>query len=372
MSDMEEVIRESVEDATQPEETPETVEASPEVVDTEDVEQVAVKSPAAAHAEEQPEEAQEAAPEGTEAPQDDFDKKYGVSAQSLTGRENRIPYSRVKKITEKAVSEIAEAALGRKLTAGEKAADVVKAHVAQIPELTAKVTDYEAKLDRFAQFENIIANQPEQFLQHLSTFPVYQPFFKAIDEMIAKVEQYQSGAPAAPAASAPVADPLGDMPQPDDTLADGSKAYSQQGIRALLDWNAKQTESRVLKQIEERYKPIEDKWQTEQRMQAIIPKVQAQVTEARKWPMFVEHEAEIVKLLQQDQNISLEGAYRQVVYPRLVADKEKMRQDLLKEIKQAPRATSLPSSPAKPVTPVNTGPRDLADVIAESIKGLKG
>jgi len=43
--------------------------------------------------------------EAPEAPLDDFDKKFGLTSTSPTGRENRIPYSRVKKITEKAVTD---------------------------------------------------------------------------------------------------------------------------------------------------------------------------------------------------------------------------------------------------------------------------
>src|SRR3990167_11161892 len=37
-----------------------------------------------------------------DAPQDEFEKKWGIPAKSVTGRENRLPHSRVKTMVTKA------------------------------------------------------------------------------------------------------------------------------------------------------------------------------------------------------------------------------------------------------------------------------
>jgi hypothetical protein len=301
---------------------------------------------------------------------DEFGKLVGVQQMGIGGRENRIPYSRVKKITEKAVSDAAETALGRKLTVGEKPVDVLKAHVAQIPELTAKVTDYEARLESVGQFENVMANDPQKFLGMLSKIPVYKDFFDFVERAAA------GETPAAPVApgTAPTAEVvLGaeGMPGPDEELTDGSKIYSEAGLQKLLAWHGAQTEQRVSKQFEERYKPIEQDWQNRQRIEATLPVIRKQIEEAKTWPLFTESEAEITKALADDPQISLEGAYRKVVFPKLVAERNATRQSVLQEIKTAPTSTGVPNRAAsKPNAPA-TGPRSLEDIIKEQVDGIR-
>lgn len=364
MSNIEEIIQESVEDATLPaDNSTETALESAEE-STEATPQLEVSSPAE-HSEDAVTETPEAPVEpGQETtPQDDFEKRYGIPAQSITGRENRIPYSRVKKITQKAAEEVAEAALGRKLAAGEKAVDVVKAHVARIPELETKVKDYEDRLADVGEFEKVMVNDAERFLQFLSTIPAYQPFFQFVDQALKG-----TAAPAQATSEAP-ATPDDPMPQPNHTLQDGSAVYDMDGLRNLMDWQARQVEKRITKQVEDRYKPIEERWHAEEAVKAIIPSVRAQAEEARTWPMFKENEDDIIQLLQKDPRISLERAYQKVVFPKMAAEKDKIRAEVLKELKQAPKATSAPVTPTKPVADV--GPRSLEQVIADSLKGAK-
>ena len=341
--DTEEVINEALEDATLPDESTDSVEAS------ESTEGETPTEPVEA-APEPPSEPTEVTTEKVETPEapkvDEFEKKYGVPAQSVTGRENRIPYSRVKKITEKAINDAKkewESTTTPKLT-----------------EFETKVKDYEGRLERVGKFEDIMVNKPDQFLQMLSSIPAYSQFFKAVEASFAGT----------PPQTQPVVPPTDDMPQPNRDLPDGTKVYDMEGLKALMAWNAKQVEDRVTKQVTERYGPIESQWQAEQRYQAVIPQVQAQITEARTWPLFNENEDEIVKALDANKKLSLEGAYRQVVFPKLSTDRDKMRQDLLKEIKQAPKATSAPSGATKS-SPTSSGPRDTEDIIREAIKTLK-
>lgn len=310
-------------------------------------------------------------------PQDEFAKLVGMPQVGVGGRENRIPYSRVKKITEKAVNEIAEAALGRKLNPGEKAAEVVKAHVQQLPELTAKVTDYESRLEAVGQFEQVMANDPEKFLTMLARIPAYKEFFEFVQQASQGMQQGapQAGVPAQTSQTGPVSD---EMPEPDEVLEDGSKVYSMEGLKALLAWNAQQTEARVtssyekqLKELQSRYDPVANDWQERRRTEAALPVIRKQIEEARTWTLFNESEQEILEVLRKDKQISLEGAYRQVVFPKLVADRNRVRQEVLQEVKTAPTATSVAARTAsKPSTPSN-GPRSLEDVIKDSVATIK-
>jgi hypothetical protein len=383
MSDLEKVIADSVNDAT--------VDDSPVEIDTPDVDASPepVEAPVEASSEEQaptPEESNEVPSPASktpseaipEEPQDEFEKLAGVKQYGIGGRENRIPYSRVKAITDKKERDLAESVVGRKLTKEEKPSDVLKTHVAQLPELQTKVKDYETRLEAVGKFEDVMENDPEKFLGMLSKLPKYQEFFDFVRQAVQQQQAPQAQAvqqPAAPVVEEP-------MPEPDETLSDGSKVYSQEGLKKLLDWNAiqaaRQAETRVtskydaqLKELEDRYKPIKEDWDKQRRMEASLPIIRKQLEDARGWALFNESEEEILEVLRKDQSISLEGAYRQVVFPKLVAERNKVRQDVLKEVKAAPTASSVPQRAASKPTSPTSGPRSIEDIIREQVDTLK-
>lgn len=309
-------------------------------------------------------------------PQDEFEKLAGMPQMGVAGRENRIPYSRVKKITEKAVSELAEAALGRKLGQGEKALDVVKAHVAQIPELTSKVSEYEKRLDTVGEFENVMANDPQRFLTMLAKVPAYNEFFQFVNHAYETFSKQQSAGQTEQATA--VADAGAGMPEPDEELADGSKVYSIQGLQNVLDWKAKQIEARIGKQFEDRnaalqkqYEPMEKEWRERRRLEAARPVVQKQLEEAAKWPLFKENEEGIAVYLEKNPRANLETAYREVVFPKLLAERSQIKQGVIKEMQTAPTSTSMPSRAATKPNPPKQGPRNLEDVIRSEVEKLK-
>lgn len=345
MADLYETIEDSITDSELPADT--------DVVDTPVETEAAPDTSVDAPVEDTPATDEVASP-AVAAEKDDFEKKFGIPGTAASGRENRIPYSRVKKITEKAVADGVAAKL--------------KEFEPQIAERDAKIQDYEGRLTKVAEFEHIMVNDVDQFSGMLRQLPSWKGFFEKFDAAVAGQTQGQ----VAQAAQTPVTD---DMPAPDQQLADGTMVYSMDGLKALLKWNGDQSETRaaerVTKQLAERYKPMEDEWQAHQKVQAIIPQVQSQIAEARQWPLFNEHEMEIVKALQGNERLSLEGAYRQVVYPKLVADRTKMREEILREVQKAPKATSVGAGTSKTVPQGSTGPRALEDVISDSIKGLK-
>lgn len=368
--DLEAVINDSITDSQLPAEVDVDTPEVEEVVEETPVEEPVAEEPVA---EEAPadEPAQAAVESPAAATKDDFERIAGMPAIGPMGRENRIPYSRVKKITEKAVTELAETVVGRKLNPGERAADVVKSFVAEVPQLRTKVTDYEARLTKVGEFEDIIQNKPKQFIQMLEQLPQYKGFF---DFVRASVAGKTPGAPASDAAAtqATQAAMASDaMPEPDQELPDGTKVYSLDGLKQLLLWNSKDTEQRVLRQVESNYAPIRQEWQARQHYEAVIPQIRAKIAEAKQWPLFDENEAEITAALEADESLTLEGAYRQVVFPKLVAERTTMRQQVLQEARQAPRATSVPVKPVTQKAQPTEGPRKLEDIIRESIATLK-
>jgi hypothetical protein len=383
MSNLEQVIADSVNDSINEvvEEAPEveaSAEAAPEPVEASESpsDNLPVEDPAPDL--EVPAEVKGEAPKAApEAPQDDFSKLVGMPQIGVGGRENRIPYSRVRKITEKAVVEaegkVVEAVLGRKLNAGEKALDVVKSHVAQIPELQGKVTDYEGRLNSVAEFENVMANDPPQFLTMLARLPAYKEFFDFVDKALAA-----QNAPAQAAAVPPAVEQTDAMPEPDETLTDGSKVYSLEGLKKLLAWNAQQVESRVTKnyetkltELDSRYKPMASAWEEQRRIDATLPVIRKQLDEAATWPLFKESEEEILNVLKNDKKISLEGAYRQVVFPKLLSERNKVRQEVIKEAQAAPTATSVAARTVTKPAEHADGPRSIEDIIKEKVAGIR-
>lgn len=357
MADLTEVIEDAISDATQP------VELVPEPEETLDSEPISepptepVETPVEPSSEVLSPAAKTPEPGSTE----DFEKKFGLTPSTPGGRENRIPYSRVKKITEKAVIDgVAAAKKEWETTSTPKLTD----YETKVKGYQTQVKDYETRLENVAQFEKIMVSDPDKFLTMLSEIPAYKNFFASVNQAF-QAAQGQPGV----AATRP-AQPGDDMPAPDQQLSDGTSVYSMEGLKSLLAWQSSQVEKRVTKQVEDRYRPIESEWKANQQVQAVMPAVRAQIAEARTWPLFNDNETEVVTALQADSRLTLEGAYRKVVFPKITAERNKMREDILKEVKAAPRSTSAPVGATKP-TSMPTGPQTLEDIIRESIKTLK-
>ena len=321
-SEVSDVVETSSEDVSEGTET--ALEASPEGEEGVESPSIEVGSPATRQAKPEP---------------DEFEKKYGVPAMGPSGRENRLPHSRVKQMVSKAVK------------------DTEATYTPKIQEFEAKVADYEGRLQKVAEFENLMVNDSTKFLQLLNQLPQFQELLRPVFQPQVQQEQVYT--------------PQDDgMPQPDYELSDGSKVYSMEGLKQLNTWNREQARREVLAEVDERFKrfePLEQSFQAHQAFQELAPKVHAQIQEARTWPLFNENEAEVTQALQQDRRLSLEGAYRKVVFPKITADRTKMREDLLREIKSAPRSTAAPSRAVRSV-PTPGGRRSLEDIIRESIE----
>jgi hypothetical protein len=344
MSDLTSVIEESVAEATDiPVEEVDSTVSEPGLEASEPVSEPS-EEPQEASSEVPSPAAKVAAP----AVEDEFAKKHGLSPQGALGKENRIPYSRVKKITANA-----EKARDDYWTSEKSKWDK------DLTDVKTKVADYEGRLQQVAQFEHVMVNDKVKFLQMLTQIPGYREIF---EQLAAPRTQAQPQAPAGPDPNA--------MPEPDQELTDGSRVYSMDGLKNLLAWQTKQAEARIA----QRYAPIEQEWRANKQIESIIPEINRQVAEARKWPLFSDNEPAIVKALQANPRLSLEGAYRQVVVPQLQANvtsvEEKTRAKVIEELQKAPRSTSAPATQTRP-NPIKQGPRSMEAIIADSIKSLK-
>jgi hypothetical protein len=344
---IEDAVNDSIADTSTSVDSPAVADNSPDV-STDDApvadESSAVPSPASA------------ADAAAEDIADEFAKKFGLQSQSVTGRENRIPYSRVKKIVTKAELEAK--------TAAQKEFDTQ--FQPKLQEFETKVKDYEGRLEKVAQFEHILDNDPKQFLNMLSGHPAYKEFFEYVSGLVqggtkeeAAPQQYLDNST---------------MPQPDVTLADGSQVYSLEGLSKRDEWLARQVEDRAVKAAEQRvaqrYAPIEQEWQAQQRIQQTVPIIQKQIAEARTWDRFTDLEPRIIEVLKADPNISLDRAYLKVyqsdVVPKLQTNRDDMRKSILEELKKQP-VSGAPISGTKP-NPAPTGPRSLEQIIADEVQ----
>lgn len=303
--------------------------------------------------------------------EDPFAKEHGLSPKDKAGtRENRIPYSNVKKIVGNAEAKLAEAVLGRPLATGEKAFDVVKTHVARIPELETKVQGYETELSSVRGVEEIMVNDCERFLAML---PTVNPRYAEL--LAGKI------APATPVVDA-TATP---MPQPDFDLGEGKgKTYSEQGLQKLMDWRDQQTEKRVLKSMEDRFKPLTSRADAEAQAQAMYPRIKARVDAARaQWDGFRENEQEILTAVQAanaaNKEITLHDAYISVINKKHkefitsnTANEDKIRKKVLDEINKRPGSTSVVgTAPASKVVVADPDMDPIEAAIRNSIKDLK-
>lgn len=293
--------------------------------------------------------------------EDEFSKRFGIPAESVTGRENRIPYSRVKKIVER----------NERDTVARITKELEATYQPKSQEYEAKVTDYEGRLSKVAEFEQIMENEPKAFLEMLSRLPAYKEFFAYINQLT----------PSAAQASLPTTkvEPSDAMPQPNKVNPDGSRVYDLDGLNALMEWQGKQVEKRVSSQLEERvskrYAPLEQEWQHRQYLERVTPVIDQQIADARTWDRFKELEPKVIELLKSDGNMTLERAYMKAyqgnVVPRLTAERNKIRSEVIEELKRQPATTAAPVTTTQPRQGAQ-GNRSLDDIIAEEMAKLRG
>lgn len=283
-----------------------------------------------------------------DASADDIDT---IPERDATGRINRIPHTRVKAIVATGVKK-AEAAW----------------EAAKLKPVAEKVTAYEQRLERVGAVEKIMFEDQPRFLEILKTIPGYSELL--------------GGTAAKPAAAAtPAVDPADEFKEP-MPAPDGDGGYTPEGLQALLDWTTRRATHNAVRETEKRLgariKPFEERDAAARANHEMAQKTWSLIDQATaEWEGFKEHASEILDVLKQDTagRLSLQDAYRQVVIPKFKADRQRVREEVLKELEKAPRSTAAGGTGAvsrvAAAAAAAAGPRDLEDVIRESLRPLR-
>jgi len=309
-----------------------------------------------------------------EGDDDLFAKEHDIASKDKKGRENRIPYSRVVKITANAKRKLLE---GAGLTVPADADDTMlgetlKATVGRVPVLEGEVEEYRQAMEHVRAGSDMMENEPEKFLQRL---PLVNPKYA---ELLAGKGTVQAPSPDE------------NMPEPDYDMGNGQKTYSPDGLRKLLQWNSEQTRKQLSGEFDEKIKPFATERQQRESRQAAGQKAQARVEHARQhWPGFKDHEEEILIELTNDTTeatrlrrpmISFEEAYVRVINRKrdaeittLKADRQKIREELLTEMREQGQVTGTAASGKADVAKEKGAVKKAADpILAEIEKAVAG
>lgn len=298
------------------------------------------------------------------ADNDDFDKEPEFTLDAR-GRKsvNKIPQPRVKKMVESSVKRAVEA---------------------RDKEHTEKVKAYEGELQSTRAIGKIMDDDPSRFMAILAN---HDPRYKAYLES----HQAAQAGGVKPGAARPAGadDP---MPKADAQLPDGTPAYSPEGFQKFQEWQARQVENRVLEAVQKKYGWVDEARAANEKRDQDVKAMQSQIAEATTWDGFEEHRADILKALQDDSaEVAKNGgkhkfrdlgaAYRYVLktkheqaVAKLSTDRNKLREEVLAEMKARPNGTSTNATNtpvAKPVPGASNEPRDTKTIIRESIAKLR-
>lgn len=304
-------------------------------------------------AEEDAEEGEEAEEEQEEEPEEEVDPDFGP-AKDKHGRENRIPHSRVVKMVQKKVAKevgrvtgIIGRALGIK--DGEVTTQTLTTALNEVQELRGYVGG-------FMELEETMRSNGDEMIRRLAKAnPEQYGKFAAVLEPGYK-----------PKSGGVDADANMPLPDVDITLPDGSKGrtYSAEQLTKRDEWFAEKIAARTLALAEDklgkRIKPFEDANAAAARErednQRLANSIKEMLTEAREdWEGFKEHEKEIqAEYNKIDKRVpmgrALRQAWQKVVMAKLKGSKKAVRQQVTKELKEAPVATSARGRVGKKVT----------------------
>ena len=293
---------------------------------------------------------------------DPFAVEHGIKSKDKSGRENRIPFSRVQKINENAVKK------ARTAWESETLAPV-----------NAKVSEYETRLTNISNVENIMFNEPARFVEMLRSVPGY--------EQVLPTAGKQAGS-----GNSAIEPATGAIDWSKAPKSDTEQGYSDKGLTDLLSWTVERAPARAIAATEDRlskrYAPIETAFNRTQKGREQAAQM-AQSTNTlvghatENWPQFKENHEAITKVLIDDSQAgtgtakmspqaALEAAYHKVVFGKLTTDRNALRQEILAELKSAPASTSVSRSTT---AGKQVGPPDGVDPITWAIKqsmaGLK-
>jgi hypothetical protein len=281
--------------------------------------------------------------------------ELGLAAPKPGQRDNRIPYSRIRKIVANAKTKWSE-----KLTGEHKAA---------LTERDTKVQEFDTRDKNIEQF---ISNDPEGYINLLAN--LYPQHYK---KFVGGGEPKED-----PAVARAKADP---EPQVDIKYDDGSYGYSPEQFAKVREWDrreaARVAKEQTTKEFNERFGPIEKEYKATQQTHEDTQRVRGHIGKLREqWgPEVIDDpkvQADIVAYMDANPKVTLVAAAREIVNGRratellkLRADRNTMRADLIKELKGAPRAAA--RAPVASVRSDAGADETYEQIIRDSMKGIQ-
>jgi hypothetical protein len=305
--------------------------------------------------------------------EDELDKELqelGIQSKDGQGRESRIRYGRVRKMLDNQK---------KKLTA-----ELTGTHAKSSGELRTQIQQRDERLQHVDATNRIIVQNPGFYLQTLmSVRPEYKQAILDLASQMGGGGTVQPGQqPAKPGADDP-------MPQPDASYPDGTPGYSLKGLEARDAWNRRQAVREVEGRFDQKYGQPLERINQENRMSAERTlhqnRVQANVNRAQEvyGQLFtddfgtlgnIKKDSAVMAMMQRHTDpqtgqcsISFQDACAMALIPKLQADRNKVREDVIEEIRKRPAAAKR-STPAAQVSSTPTAPQNLEDVIAGEMR----
>ncbi len=249
----------------------------------------------------------------TQAEKDELAEMLGITGDGTTKWTARVNYSKVHK---------AFKALREKQAAEHAAA--VKQHA----------DENASTRQQIERFDQLVAN-PEQLLSALASIhPAYRQY-------VGKV---------ATASTPPTGTP--------------TRIETMEDLQRVID-----------QQVAAKLAPIEQERQANQFIAEAVPRIKAQLAEAETWPLFKENKAEIQAAVSKlPQNLApdavLRMAYQSVVLPKLAANRDIVRSEVMAELKSRPHSSTVTT------TVSGRGVQspeavDTADIVRQALAGIK-
>jgi len=169
------------------------------------------------------------------------------------------------------------------------------------------------------------------------------------------------------------AEEIAQRPQPNAATPDGQfQYYDDKGIEELLGWHGQQIESGLMKKLEARFGPIEQRYKSEKIWNEARERNRVVLEGARKsWKGFNENEQAIGQFLSKNPQATLHDAYREVVIPALEAqgraNKEALRKEILAEMSKKPKANTEDTRVEAERVADEGGKRSVADIVRANL-----
>ncbi len=279
---------------------------------------------------------------------DDFEKVPAeIDDPKAKGKkiENRLPHSRVKKMTERAAKKAREA------TEAEWKAkhDPVEQTLQQV-------------LTEIRRLDELMATDGDAFLAEIGKA---HPMYKEYKRQIAAAKE---------AAKEAAEDP---EPQPDVPNEKGEMVgYSIPQAKKLMSWTARQE----VKGVRDEIKPVRETVETAQRTAAERAR-QAQQDEAdlnyaqreletaeKNWPGFAEHKTEIEAVFMANKNFRLHDAYMAIVVPKLQKAAADARAQVIEEMKKEPVTSTVVAGGTVERAPESSRPLTTEEIAREEMR----